>query len=169
MADTFLLAECNIERELLIHLGFSFKTDIEKANGKADVMTRMKCNYRNRLAIGLVDEDPNKIKSKDYARFSRLFDPAYKMHFKKDPNANHFLIEFYDEFEPWILEINKKAKVEANRFLRETPTPRRLHEMNQSPKISNNYLKFYWEIVKQYPAPFNQIKEWIKRAQEGRL
>lgn len=141
MADTFLLAECYIEKEILIHLGFSFKSEIEKANGKPDVMTRMKYNYRNRLAIGLVDEDPNKSKSKDYYHFSKVFDIAYQMRFKKDPNSNHFLIEFYNEFEPWILQMNKNAKVDPARF-KVDATPQRLHEMNQSPKIPSNYLNF---------------------------
>ncbi|MEP7128757.1 MAG: hypothetical protein ABI729_07815 [Chitinophagales bacterium] len=160
MVKPFLLAECNIEREVLIRMGFSFKHEIEKADGKSDVIIRSYRNYQNQIAIGLVDEDPHKNHPREYFEYKKELDRSYQMKFIQRPNSQHYLIEFYGEFEPWILQMNKFAKIDAGRYKVES-IPRRLHEMNQLRKIPSHYLDFYWKIWEAYPEPFNKIKEWI--------
>jgi hypothetical protein len=165
MQNEILIPECWVDKELLLLLGFS-KQIINKANGKADVLQKMKTAYNNQLAIGLVDLDKMKFpKHNDYNSFKEIeeFPKAFGMFLKKKINQPHFIIELEDEFEPWIISIAKplrnKIPPPSEKYFDATF----LHQKNATKNIDETTLNFYKKIIAANPAPFNQIKKWIEK------
>ncbi len=153
-----LYPECYTEKFLCEYIGYS-KNNIVKCNGKPDVIGKIKSSGNHDISIGIVDEDPMTAKHPDYKSYEQA-ETFLGMRLLKNRNSpNHFLIEFSDEFEPWIININrnKKAKIDFERF---NIKKERLHEYTGI-NLPDNYKKFLKALFKKFPDPIDKINEWI--------
>jgi hypothetical protein len=153
MMQNYLIPECHYEQEMLFILGYS-KFEINKASGCNGVITEIKNSYKQKTAIGWIDQDPTKQVNRhpDYHHYKSL-ESKYKIHLKRKLGTNHFLIEIQDEFEVWIEPLGKAKKIAKEDFGIRNP----LHEYSKVliPKNVQNYLR---EVIKVNAEPFDYIR-----------
>lgn len=154
----YLIPECYTEQELLLIIGFNRKNDINKASGCSSVISIIKNSYDNRLAIGWIDQDPNKQnnRGRDYFEYKEDVLPKYKVRLLKKPNKPHYLIEIEDDFEKWFEPIGNAKGIKRNAF----GITRTLHEYAKE-EIKPNVRKYLDAVVKADSVPFEYIRQLI--------
>ncbi|HWB62444.1 MAG TPA: hypothetical protein VG603_02960 [Chitinophagales bacterium] len=164
MLHNYLLPECNFEREMLTILGYSIKTDIYKANGCNGVITRIKNEYKGKLAIGWIDEDPTQHVNRhpDYFNYTEVGLAKYKVHFKRKGESNNYLIEIEGEFEPWFEPIGSSKQIRKADFKIKNP----LHEYSKN-EVPPNVKEYLRRVVEANPAPFDYIRYLIERVKNN--
>ncbi|MDZ4757487.1 MAG: hypothetical protein SGJ10_05030 [Bacteroidota bacterium] len=152
-----LYPECHTEKFLCEFIGYS-KSKIITCNGKPNVINKLRSSDNDIIAIGIVDEVPMKTQHPDCKLYIEKANYLVISLLQQKNNAKYFLIEFKEEFEPWIKNINKKAKVDPERYNSKMD---RLHEYT-GVNIPDKYKKFLKKIFDSYPDPINKFKQWIK-------
>jgi hypothetical protein len=163
----FLIPECHFEKELLIMLGFSLKTDINKAIGCSGVLDAMKSEgYKQQIAIGWIDQDPlfRYHRHPDYFHFKECILPRFKIRLLRKPNTRHYLIEIEDEFELWFEPIGKSKGIRKEKFGIDS----NLHNFSkkQIPEYVRKYLR---AVIDADSPPFDYIKDMIQNIRLGKI
>jgi len=85
---------------LLVHtLGFH---QPNYANGIGDTLNKIEKHFKNKFAIGVVDDDWRKPNL--FLQYERLLIAENSLELRQKPNSRHFLIVVYPAIEDWILE-----------------------------------------------------------------
>jgi|GEM_PF-3366745 hypothetical protein len=164
--ENYLIPECHFERELLMMLGFSLKTEINKAVGCSGVLDAMKGNgYRQKVAIGWIDQDPMQRQHRhpDYFNFKEHYLPKYKIRVLQKPHTKHFLIEIEDEFEPWFESIGKNRGIRKEDF----GITSNLHGSSKK-QIPEKAKKYMEAVFKSNKEPFEYVKSVIQTIKEDK-
>lgn len=157
-----LFPECYTEKFICEYIGYS-KMQYIKCNGKPDVIKKLSQSKSIEILIGFVDQDPMEIQSPEYFSFVEI-ERGYGMRLMKKRNKkNQFLIEFNDEFEPWIISLNKKAKVKPGNDIN-------INSLSEykGVELPTYYIKFLKKIFEKYPEPIDKIKQWIAQCESSR-
>lgn len=154
----FLIPECYYEQELLVIFGYSIKNDIIKAAGCNGVISAINRGYKNKLAIGWVDQDPMQQVNRhpDYNSYHEFVLPRHKIRLKQKTGSQHFIIEIEDEFEKWFEQIGSQKGIRMEDF----GIPFQLHQYSKK-KIPGNVRRYLEAVINNNSVPFNYIRTTI--------
>jgi|GEM_PF-911793 len=106
--------ECNPEEALLLTFGTP-RSDITHHSGSGTVIKTLS---ENSQLIGLIDEDPERIANHPYYRqcYNNPTFDQNNIRCSIDANRNNKMIFIKPRFEPWIIEVARKAKLTLSDF-----------------------------------------------------
>jgi len=153
MSHYQIIPECYADTLLVEILGFkrpSHQLGIGKVIGMFDK------NFKNKFAVGIIDDDKVKPKDLDSFEISEI-----NCNIKRLSKGKHSILIISPAFEDWIFENAQEAGVDptvfgfqTRKFFRET--------CKRQDADKNQKLKQFLNTLKQKQAPgFAQLKSWI--------
>ncbi|MFN0037712.1 MAG: hypothetical protein ACKVUS_21840 [Saprospiraceae bacterium] len=101
-----LIPEDGAIRALVLALGFP-KPNI--GDGIGNTLNKIEHHFKNRFAVGIVDDDRRKPKLFD--SYEMLLKEQDFLHLKQKPSTRHFLIVVQPAIEVWLLQNAEKKEV----------------------------------------------------------
>ena len=149
-----ILPECNADTLLLEMLGF-FPSH---QNGIGQVMNTLVKNFKNRPAVGIIDND--KKKPTAFGEFE-LNDEKANIQRRYKPDSKHALLVINPAFEDWVFENANAVGIDPINY--GFNTPKYFRQMCKKENAAKNpQLKQFLNTLKQKQAPgFVQLKTWI--------
>jgi hypothetical protein len=149
-----LIPEDGAMRALLLVLGFRKPNT---GQGIGDTLNKIEEHFKNRFAIGVVDDDKRKPKLFDL--YENVLKEQDALRLLQKPQSRHFLIVVEPAIEQWLLNNAEKAVVETP-----FPTLKELQRVtkNELEVVKNQPFKQFLNALKQADAPgFVTMAEWI--------
>lgn len=103
-----IIPEDGAIRALILVLGFAKPNN---GDGIGNTLNKIEEHFKNRFAIGIVDDDRRKPKLFD--RYETLLKEQDFLQLKQKPDTKHFLIVVQPAIELWLLQNAKKIEVDS--------------------------------------------------------
>ncbi|MGP8215704.1 MAG: hypothetical protein ACLQQ4_09100 [Bacteroidia bacterium] len=161
MSSSHIIPECWADNLLAITLGYSSPNH---QFGVGQVNNIMNKDLKNKVAIGIVDNDKNQ--PSDFKKFKELKN-AHDLTLKKRPGTKHYLIMVSPAVDKWIETVGNSVNV-ARPYRNNDKEYRK--QMKSIDVDDNKQIKAYFNTIKQKnPAAFKTIKNWISSILEGEI
>lgn len=149
-----IIPEDGAIRALILALGFP-KPNI--GNGIGDTLNKIQDHFKNRFAIGIVDDD--KRKPKLFDAYATLHKEQDFLQLKQRPDTKHFLVVLQPAVETWLLQNAESALIQAP-----FPTLKDLKRItkNEIEVVQNQRFRQFLNDLSQANAPgFVTMAKWI--------
>jgi len=154
-----IVVECYLDEFLVKSLGF-FKRLIKHEGGKGEVLSKVR---KNRIAIGIVDEDPHSNQPSEMQRYiERETSHTVKLLVRKDDDRKR-IIQISPYLEHWLLHRARQNQILPKDFGL-PDTPKTMHDVPHIER-SRNFQNFLNKLIK-VDDEANTLKKWIKEAIE---
>jgi hypothetical protein len=153
----YIIPECWADTLLITTLGYS-SPNHQMGVGRVNYI--MNKEFKNKLAIGIVDNDKNQ--PPDFKKFKEL-ESKYGLILKKGTGSRqrHYLIMVSPAVDKWLESIGNSVKV-ARPY--RNNNKEYLRQMKSKDVEENKQIKNYFNTIKQKnPAAFKTIQNWIKK------
>lgn len=158
-----IIPECNVDTRVIEILG-KIKYIAGHKHGKGNVSNELEKALKNNIALGIVDEDPNKGFEPKY--FARQFQESKKENnllLKTHKSLKQYLIVIRPEIEAWL---NQNA-ISVNVSPDEYSLPKNLKGFKQlckSKEIRKNYQfdNFIKSLIQKKAPGIITLKTWIE-------
>lgn len=148
-----VIPECYADTLLVELLGFKYPKH-ELGIGK--VINRLDYEFKNCLAVGLIDDD--KVKPKKLDEFDFI---EKKCNIKRLIRDKHSILIISPAFEDWVFDNAKTVEVDPSKYGFKSSKFFRESCKREDAKTNDN-LKQFLNTLKQKNAPgFSQLKTWI--------
>ncbi len=150
-----ILPECYVDTLLVDLVGFK-KPNHQTSIGQ--VANTLKTNYKNRLAIGVVDNDKSQPK---YFDEFELLEKKQGLILKKHSSNKHFLIIIDPDFEKWIFEIAELLGVNPADYGFKTVKAFKNRTKDIHVAKNQKVKDFLNRLVQKKDSPAHVLKRWI--------
>jgi hypothetical protein len=150
-----LIPEDGAIRALVLALGFA-KPNM--GDGIGNTLNKIESHFKNRFAVGIVDDD--KRKPKLFDRYERLLKEEDFLQLKQKPATSHFLIVVQPAIEIWLLQNAKNKEIDFP-----FPTLKELQRVTKDEVevAKNQRFKQFLNDLNQAKSPgFVTMTEWIE-------
>ena len=165
-----IVPECYVDTKIAEILG-----QVKKYNhqhGCSDVARELKNKLRDKIALGIIDEDKNKGPHAKYFLEFELLLKENNLILQKHKIKEHYLILICPEVEEWLLSDAEKVNI--------TPAdekynlPADLKGFVQKTKIQNiekneGFKRFIKALVKEKSPSITTLKKWIEMFSAGKM
>lgn len=153
-----IIPECNVETLLMQLMGFG-KTNHE--HGINNVTKAMEKQYKNRLAIGIVDND--KIAKHPYYQEFNVIETHDHFLFKQRPDTQHFVIVFTPDFEYCIFNIAKELGIDPKKD--GFKNVKQFKKFTRTEDVADNERVkiFLNRLIYKKNSPLQYIHTWIRK------
>lgn len=150
-----ILPECYADT-LLIRIALAVKANHQ--SNISNVAKALKTNYKNRLAIGIVDND--KTQSAYFKEFDKIKEKDGLI-LKKHPNKKHYLIYLNPAFEQWVFDAAEVLGVEPAKY--KIRNIKYFKKVSKDINVENNQqVKNFLNTIKQKKnSPVTTLVNWI--------
>jgi hypothetical protein len=150
-----LIPEDGVMRSLVLTLGFRRPN---YGSGIGDTLNKIENNFKNRFAVGIVDDDRRKPKLFD--RYELLLKEQHFLQLRQKPKSRHYLIVVHPAVEDWLLEnariINLTSSFETRDALKRVTK-------DEIEVVKNSDFKQFLNTLNQSRAPgFVTLATWIE-------
>ncbi len=156
MSQDHILPECYADT-LLVEILLSTKVRNHRL-GIGEVKNALTKNFKNRKAVGIVDND--KVKPTDFKEF-QLGTELHGIQYRSKADTEHILLVINPAFEDWIFDNASTVGIDPAQY--GFRTKKYFKEICKKENASENkQLKQFLNTLKQKQAPgFVQLKTWI--------
>jgi hypothetical protein len=163
-----IVPECYIDTKIAEILG-----EIKRLNhqhGSGDVANILKNKLRDRVALGIIDEDKNKGPvAKYFSEFTPL-NQENNLIMKKHEVNKHYLILICPEVEKWLLADAEKTGINPLDY----GLPYQLKDLIQISKSKDidkheGFKRFIKSLVREKGPSVTTLKQWIELFKNGQL
>ena len=164
MGESNIVPECYVDTKIAEILGQA-KNKYNHQHGSGDVANKMLSSLKEKMALGIIDEDANKgIKSKYFLEFDTIIQRE-NLILKKHPTNSHYLILICPEIEKWLLADAEKVGINPTEI--EYNLPYRLQKLIKISKrkdIDKNegFKNFIKALVREKSPSITTLKTWIE-------
>lgn len=130
--------------------------------GSSVVLPTIEKQFKNRFAIGLIDDDKRKPKAFD--QYQTLIKEENNLQLRHKFQSQHFLIVLYPAVEDWLLENVRLTKIDFKNF----KTRQDLMRVTKNKDVAKDQtFKRFLNDLKQADAPgLVTMAAWIKELRE---
>jgi len=156
MNKKFIVPECYFETFLINVLEFGNQ---DHKHGIGNVLNGLDNNYKNKLGIGIIDNDKNKPpKFQEYTNIKAEKDLSLFKHKER----NNYLIVIEPAIEKWLLNILEDEALEITKF----GLPNTLSKLTDITKKGNvhkneNIKTLLYTLKQKNVQPFQTLTNWI--------
>lgn len=149
-----IIVECNPDEFLVRLLGFS---QIKHGGGKGKVLKKVK---ENPEAIGIIDEDPDSIQSKERRDYIEMESGSKIKLLANKNDENKKVIEICPRLEDWILIRARENQISPGDFGLPND-PNDLHFPHIERK--RNFQDFMKKVVASNDSEIKMIRKWLRK------
>ena len=166
MTELNIVPECEVDTRLVQILA-NFRKPPNHAKGHGKVANKLKSNLKNRIALGVIDEDKIKIRKSPYFELFTLTISKHNLTLKKHPSLTHYLILIKPAIEMWLLE-NAKASGVSSKNLGDNLED--LTNFTKKKDIHKNihFTTFIKELIAKQAPGIITLKTWLEDFLTGR-
>lgn len=153
--NSSVIPECHADTLLICLLGFEHPTHKEGIGGVANVMKK---SYKNRIAVGVVDDDnkiPTYFKSFEVEKHSNNFI------FKYLPEQKHYLVVVTPAFEKCIFNIAEQLEVKPEKYGFKSAKQFRNAAKDKNVHKNQNVKQFLNTLIQKKDSPLKYVQNWI--------
>ena len=153
--ESGVIPECHADTLLIRLLGFERPTHKDGIGGVANVMKK---NYKNRAAVGVVDDDnktPTYFKSFEVEKRSNNFI------FKYLPHEKRYLVVVTPAFESCMFNIAGKLGVNPEKYGFKSMKQFKNAAKDKNVHNNQNVKQFLNTLIQKKDSPLKEVKEWI--------
>ena len=168
MTELSIVPECYIDTKIAEILGQARKYNHQ--HGCGDVAKQLITTLKDKVALGIVDEDKNKgPRPKYFLEFEQINEES-NLILKKHKGRNHYLILICPEIERWLMENATAVNIHPLNF----NLPENLYRFKQITKRKNidtniEFYRFIKELIKKEAPGIMTLKYWIDSFNEKKL
>lgn len=165
MTELNIVPECEVDTRLVQILA-NFKKPPNHAKGHGNVANKLKFDLKNRIALGVIDEDKTKIRKSPYFELFTLTVSKYNLTLKKHPSLSHYLILINPPIEIWLLENAKISNVTSEKLGNNLKD---VKDFTKRKDIHRNvhFTAFIKELIKTHAPGVILLKTWIEKFLSG--
>jgi hypothetical protein len=158
-----IVPECNVDTRVAEILA-KIKYIAGHKHGKGNVSNELETALKNNIALGIVDEDPNKgFEPKYFIQQFKIIKKENNLILKKHNSLNQYLIVICPEIEHWL---NENA-ISVNTLPKEYNLPNNLKGFKQlckSKDIRKNFQfdNFIKKLVERKASGIITLQTWLK-------
>ena len=155
-----IIVECYGDTLLVKQLHFS---PLAVHSGIGQVANLMKKYHKNRLAIGIIDNDKTSIPR--YFQEFRQVSRTNALIFLKHPAQNHYLIKIAPAFERFITNAANEVGVNKTDY-RLPPNDKNFRDITKDEKLSKNqnFVNFLNAVIANNPSAIQDLRNCINEA-----
>jgi len=150
-----VIPECHADTLLIRLLGFERPTHKEGIGGVANVMKK---DYKNRIAVGVVDDD-NKIPT--YFKSFEVEKRGNHFIFRYLPQQKHYLLVVTPAFESCIFNIAEEIKISPEKYGFKSAKQFRNAAKDKNVHKNQNVKQFLNTLIQKKDSPLKEVKTWI--------
>ena len=136
-----------------------YKNPNHQANN-SEVIRVMETSFKNRKAIGLIDND--KVKARNFDHFA-ITEKENDLTLLAHPNAYHFLIMVTPAFERWVFNAAQKTGIDPNKYGFKTMKYFKAKSKNINVASDQQFKQFLNAIKQKKNSPFLTLNRWIDK------
>ncbi len=153
-----ILPECYADTKMIEVIGFK---RVNHCPSIGAVANRMQKNYKNRLAIGIVDKDkPGTIPS--YFHKFKTIKTFDRIELKQLPDTKHYLIVIAPALEQWIIDTSSRLDIPLKRYGFDNLKKLKRITKDQNVGKNENYQQLINTLQQKKNSPLKKIKEEIE-------
>jgi hypothetical protein len=161
-----IVPECYVDTKVAEIVG---RNQYNHQHGRGNVANLLKNKFKDKLALGIIDEDKNKGPVPKYFLEFKTIKEENNLLLKHN-QRNHYLIIFCPEIEIWLLNNANAVNISPDNF----NLSENLHEFKETtkaPNIDNNieFYRFIKELIKKEAPGFVTLKNWIDAFNKNEL
>jgi len=153
--DSSVIPECHADTLLIRLLGFERPTHKEGIGGVANVMKK---DYKNRAAVGVVDDDN---KTPTYFKSFEVEKRRNNFIFKYLPHEKHCLLVVTPAFESCIFNIAEELRVNPADYGFKSMKQFKNATKDKNVHNNQNVKQFLNTLIQKKDSPLKEVKTWI--------
>lgn len=162
MAELSIVPECYVDTKVAEIVGQTSKK-YNHQHGCGDVANQLKNRLKDKIALGIVDEDKNKGPAAKYFLEFAIIKEENDLILKKHHERTHYLILICPEIEGWLLRQAKQVDINPIDF----NLPENLlgfKKITKTQDIDRNigFYRFIKELIKKEASGIMTLKNWIE-------
>jgi hypothetical protein len=170
MMDDHIIPECFIDTKLVNILVPPLRGEYNHQKGKGIVATKMKDDFADDFALGIIDNDKKTLEYADECDL--IYQVGDELQLLKHPDCNHYFI-IHTTSEQWIIELSEKAGLaleifglpkvskELKKEIRTTKSDR------TDSKTIEKFSRVFREIRRAKLTPILVLTHWITYLKEN--
>ena len=171
MTELNIVPECYVDTRIAEILGEA-KREYNHQHGSSNVANKMIKDLKERIALGIIDEDKHKGPSGDYFLEFDTMVEKNNLILKKHPNRKHYLVLVCPEAEKWL--FNDAKKVGINPTDKEYNLPEEMKGFIKISKIkrikkNDGFHRFIKALIRAEAPSLTTLKEWITLFKSNQL
>jgi len=151
-----VIPECHVDTLLVDLMGFKKPNHQQGINNVAKKMSE---NYKNRLAIGVIDND--KIRLHKYYEDFAVSENKEHFRFEYKPETKHFAVVISPDFERCMFNIANELNVDPSKY--GFKTLKQFKRLTKSTNVADNpkVRGFLESLINKKNSPLKYVQNWI--------
>lgn len=171
MTELNIVPECYVDTKIAEIVGEA-KRKYNHQHSCGDVSNELQKRLRNKIALGIIDEDRGKGSVPKYFSEFDIIAQENNLILKRHKIRKHYLILICPEIEKWLL--TDAENVNINPSDAEYNLPDKLQGLIQISKIrdidkNDDFKKFIKALVREQAPSITTLKKWIDLFKSGQL
>jgi hypothetical protein len=169
MTELSIVPECYVDTRIAEIVGQASRK-YNHQHGCGDVANRMKHTLKDKIALGIVDEDKNKGISAKYFYEFTIVQSVNNLILKKHTEREHYLILICPEVEQWLLNdaLTVNLKPEDYNLPQQMKGFKSITKSKEIDK-NNDFYRFVKALINLNAPSISTLKTWIILFKSGEL
>jgi hypothetical protein len=171
MIELNIVPECYVDTKIA-EIVSQAKRKYNHQHGCGDVSKLLQKQLKDKVALGIVDEDSDKGPVAKYFLEFNLVIKENNLVLKKHKTRNHYLILICPEVEKWLLEDAKSVGIDPSDSEYNLPDSlKEFIKISKEKDIDRNegFKKFIKTLVREKAPSITTLKKWIELFKFGQL
>lgn len=151
-----VVPECHADTLLIDLMGFKNPNHQQGIN---NVAAKISEDYKNRLAIGVIDND--KFRRHKYYDGFEVEKKGEHFIFEYKPETKHFLVVMSPDFEKCMFNIASELNVETDKYGFKTVKQFKRFTKHRNVADNQNVKQFLNTLIQKKNSPLQNMQEWI--------
>lgn len=169
MTELTIVPECYIDTKLAEIVGRASRK-YNHQHGCGDVANQLKNKLKNKVALGIIDEDKNKGPVAKYFLEFKFIVEENGLILKSHPQRKHYLILICPEIEKWLLTNANLVNLNPKNFnMPENFLGFKKITKTQNIDANTSFYQFIKELIEKEAPGIITLKNWIENFNRNEL
>ncbi len=171
MTELSIIPECYVDTRVAEIVGQANRR-YNHQHGCGDVANQLKNTFRDRMALGIIDEDKNKGPAAKYFSEFIVVKSENNLILKKHKDRKQYLILVCPEMEEWLMNDAKDVQIDPAHNDYKLPIEMKgFKELTKIQDIDRNegFKRFVKALIRQNAPAITTLKAWIELYKKDEL